>query len=106
MIFQQESPVLILPPPPTSSLFFLTLPQKALEAIFLLHNTTPDKKAMSSVLNIPKHRLLDYLNGILSTNCFGATSNFYGKLGVILLRASLFNHSSNPNVMRRWIDGL
>jgi len=42
-------------------LVFLTLPQKALEAILLLHNQKPDWKHWSTAQDIPIHRLMDFL---------------------------------------------
>ncbi|KAE9376480.1 hypothetical protein N431DRAFT_529532 [Stipitochalara longipes BDJ] len=96
-IILQESPVLILPPGDANTILFLTLPQKALEAILLLHNAKPDNNRFTNADDIPVHRLLDLISGILDTNCFTGTAS-YGSVGVLLLRGALFNHSNTPNV--------
>jgi len=101
-VILKEAPVLLLPPPPAVSLLLLTLPQKALEAILLLHNAHPEEKKFSADRDIPKHRLLDYLSGVLSTNSFGALSDSCGPIGILLLTGSLFNHSGKPNLVRNW----
>jgi hypothetical protein len=102
-IILQESPVLILPPGDANTITFLTLPQKALEALMLLHNANPDFKRFSVDLDIPVHRLLDFLKGILDSDCFSPRTSF-GTIGALLLAGSLFNHSGTPNVTRGWDD--
>ena len=97
----QDTPVLVLPPECTSNLLFLTLPQKALEAILLLHNAKPGVKRFSADLDIPLHRLMDLLSGVLDSNCFGTIASC-GFIGVLLLTGSLFNHSNKPNLTRAW----
>jgi hypothetical protein len=88
-IILQESPVLVLPPSDASTITFLTLPQKALETIMLLHNAKSDFKQFSLDLNIPLHRLLDLLRGILDTNCFGPRTSL-----ATLARSYYQSHSS------------
>jgi hypothetical protein len=102
-IVLQDTPVLVLPRPGINIIYFLTLPQKALEAIMLLHNVMPDVRHYSKELNVPIYRLLDYLQGVLNTNCNGTTASC-GPIGVLLVRGSLFNHSDSANVRRRWDD--
>jgi SET domain len=99
----QDWPVLMFPPGEANILTFLTLPQKALEAILLLHNTKPAWKRFSLDDDIPVHRLLDLLQGVLDTNCFGDIGS-YGQVGMLLLTGSLINHSETPNLMRA-LDG-
>ena len=98
----QDTPVLLLPSRTTSMLVFLTLPQKALEAILLLHNQKPDWKHWSTAQDIPIHRLMDFLQGVLDTNCFSTDNASCGRIGVLLLTGSLFNHSDSPNLTRAW----
>jgi hypothetical protein len=102
-VILQDSPVIVLPPGDCNIATFLALPQKALEALLLLHNTKPEYKRFSSIEDIPLHRLLDLLQGVMDTNSFGGTGS-YGSVGVILLAGSMFNHSSTPNLTRRWDD--
>lgn len=98
----QDTPVLLLPYGSANVLIFLTLPKLALEAILLLHNNRPNVATYSSKFDIPLHRLLDQLDGILSTNCFSTPYAACGSLGVLLLTGSLFNHSNTPNVTLNW----
>lgn len=84
--------------------FLLDFASESIGNHFLATQCNAGQKAHVFSPKILKHCLLDHLNGILSTNSFGADSDLYGKLGVILLRGSLFNHSANPNLIRRWND--
>jgi hypothetical protein len=78
----------------------LILPEQALEAILLLHNAMPNQTPYTNLRNIPHHRLLDFLGGIMSTNAFSDKDR--GKMGLLQLTGSLFNHDANHNVTRRW----
>jgi SET domain len=69
----------------------------------LLYNANPDFKQFSLDLDIPVHRVPDFLKGTLDTNCFGPRTSF-GTIGALLLTGSLFNHSGTPNVTRGWDD--
>ncbi|TVY76033.1 hypothetical protein LSUE1_G007789 [Lachnellula suecica] len=100
----EEAPVLVLPPESVAILIFLTLPREALEAILLLYNEHPGVKRLSAAQDIPVHRLVDLLQGILNTNAFGTHCVSCGNVGVLLLTGSLFNHSDNANVTRQWDD--
>lgn len=85
----QDTPVLVLPSQITSMLVFLTLSQKALEAIMLLHNEKLGHKHWSAARDIPIHRLMDFLQGILDSNCFRTDKAACGSIGVLLLAGSL-----------------
>ncbi|CZR58324.1 uncharacterized protein PAC_08216 [Phialocephala subalpina] len=75
---------------------------KALEGILLLHNETPDLRHFSAARDIPVHRLLNRLQGILDTNCFSTDRASCGSIGLLLLTGALFNHSDSPNMTRQW----
>ena len=100
-IILEESPVLLLPPGTIDIILLLTLPRKALEAILLLHNAKPNNNRFTLLKDIPVHRLLDLMSGILDTNSFDGTASC-GSTGVLLLRGSLFNHSDTPNMFHDW----
>lgn len=97
----RETPVMVAPFETASTLLFLTLPRPALEAILLLHNAHPHARRLSLAEDIPAHRLLDALLGIMSTNSF-AGAGPYGLVGVLLLRGSLINHADDANLVRQW----
>lgn len=97
----EDTPVLILPHETTNAILFMTLPQKALEAILLLHNEKPNARKWSVSQDIPIHRLMDFLQGTLDTNCF-STYTPDCQIGALLLAGSLFNHSDTPNLSRGW----
>jgi hypothetical protein len=97
----QETPVMTALLETVTTLLFLLLPQQALEVILLLHNAHPDERPISPQLNIPIHRLLDALIGIMGTKAFSGFGS-YGQSGVLLLRGSLFNHNDKPNLRRQW----
>jgi hypothetical protein len=67
----------------------------------LLHNAFPDNKEFTSKKDIPHHRLMDALVGVLNTNAFEGEAS-YGDVGLLQLTGSLFNHEKNYNVTRRW----
>ncbi|KAF7303807.1 putative set domain-containing protein [Mycena indigotica] len=93
-----EHPVVVLVKDQMNALCFLTLPKQAIHALLLLHNNIPDNKEYTSHLDIPQHRLLDYLKGVATSNAFVATLDNGEEAGVILLAGSLFNHSQQANV--------
>ncbi|EMR71853.1 putative set domain-containing protein [Eutypa lata UCREL1] len=97
----RETPVLVAPIDSSNFLLFLLLPQKAIEAVPLLHNAHPQERPFSLRQDIPLHRLLDIFSGIMSTNSFGVTATNC-QIGILLLTGSLFNHSDTPNVARTW----
>ncbi|KAJ7489353.1 hypothetical protein FB451DRAFT_1553188 [Mycena latifolia] len=100
-IVLMESPLIFLVKDELNALVFLALPKPAIHAMMLLHNTIPESRKFSLDIDIPQHRLLDYLNGVVSTNAFGDTVDVNGtQAGLIVLTGSLFNHSSEPNVHR------
>jgi hypothetical protein len=101
----QDSPVLVLPPGDANLPIFLNLPKKALEVLLLLRNAKPDYKRFSLGDDTPVHRLFDLLHGVIDTNAFGGTG-IYGKVGIMLLAGSMFNHSDTPNLTRAWDDGM
>lgn len=103
----QESPVLLSPSENANPIMFFLLPQRALEAILLLHDARKGT-SYADRMNIPHHRLLDHFEGIMSTNSFGdgeAARTLGGNVSILLLRGSLFNHSDQPNVERGWDGG-
>lgn len=104
-IVLHEIPILLLAPEDVNIMLFFTLPRKALEAILLLHNAQPNIRKYSGDMDIPIHRLMDLLQGALDTNCFDTAKAACGRLGVLLLAGSLFNHDDSPNVDRDWDDG-
>lgn len=69
-IILQESPLFVSPSENANSLMFFLLPQKALEVILLLHDAH-NNTVYADRTNTPHHRLLDHLQGIMSTNSFG-----------------------------------
>ncbi|KAJ7088617.1 hypothetical protein C8R44DRAFT_819150 [Mycena epipterygia] len=89
-----ESPSIVLVKDQLNALTFFALPKPAIHAILLLHNAMPDNRQFSLAIDIPQHRLLDYLNGVATTNTFGAAVDAQGtQAGIIVLAGSLFNHS-------------
>ncbi|KAN0116925.1 hypothetical protein V8E51_002902 [Hyaloscypha variabilis] len=104
-IILQESPLLLLPPRPAMTvLFFLTLPQQALEAFLLLDNANTDYNHNTLKADVPIHRLIDLIEGIRYTNTFTASAwpASFDSIGVLLLRGALFNHSDKSNMYHAW----
>ncbi|KAL2072691.1 hypothetical protein VTL71DRAFT_12034 [Oculimacula yallundae] len=103
-VIMQESPVLMFPLTDIRFFLLLTLPQKALEAIFFLHNQRFDQRKFS-IDTVPSlFCVVEILAGILDTNTFGQISST-GFIGLLLLAGSMFNHSDRSNVGRAWDDG-
>jgi hypothetical protein len=100
-IVLQESPVVAAVHGQTDPRLFLTLPERALEAILFLHDAFPDHRDLTKIKDIPHHRLMNALGGVLSTNAFEDEAS-YGIVGLLQLTGSLFNHEKNYNVTRRW----
>ncbi|KAJ7750394.1 hypothetical protein DFH07DRAFT_961361 [Mycena maculata] len=97
-----DSPLILLVKDQMNALTFLALPEPAIHAMLLLHNNIPNNREFSRHIDIPQHRLLDYLKGVATTNAFGSRVDSDGTgVGMILLAGSLFNHSNEPNVDRR-----
>ncbi|KAJ6574005.1 hypothetical protein DFH09DRAFT_1362035 [Mycena vulgaris] len=66
-----ESSLTLLIKDKLNVLTFLALPKRAIHAMILLHNRFPeDRTYYSSQVDIPRHRLLDYLKGVVNTNAF------------------------------------
>ncbi|PVH76339.1 hypothetical protein DL98DRAFT_295895 [Cadophora sp. DSE1049] len=101
-IILREAPVIVLPPGESNMLLLLTLPQKALEAVILLHNQEPEYKRASLRRDIPTYRLLDYLQGVVNTNAWTTPNAPYGGITLLLLTGSMFNHSDTPNITSSW----
>lgn len=102
----REFPIIQLPGDIKHSALVLNLPRRALEAILLLHNHSPDSKWFSAKRDVPTSRFLDLWEGIRSTNAFrldASTGNLV--FAVVHLRGSLFNHSNTPNVDWNWDSG-
>lgn len=101
-IVLRESPILVMPPGDEgmAAPLLLALPENALEAI-LLHNALPHETPFTGRRDIPHHRRIDTLTGIINSNSFGATHSFC-KMGVLLLTGSPFNHDNKNNVDRRF----
>lgn len=93
----------------TSLFMMLLLPQKALEAILLLHDAR-NYNDLAAEEDIPEHRLLDHLRGTVSSNSFlgnsdrdtGHVAALGGEYAILILRGSLFNHSEQANVHLYW----
>ncbi|KAH9883471.1 hypothetical protein F4778DRAFT_766636 [Xylariomycetidae sp. FL2044] len=100
-VILEESPLVLAPKGTANMLLFLLLPQKAVEAALLLHNAFPGETKYTARSDIPLHRLLDALLGIMSTNSFDGYGP-YGNIGILLLTGSLFNHSDTQNIDRHW----
>ena len=102
-IVLRESPILVMPPGDEgmAAPLLLALPENALEAILLLHNALPHETPFTGRRDIPHHRLIDTLTGIVNSNSLDATHSF-GKMGILLLTGSLFNHDNKNNVDRRF----
>ncbi|KAG9188470.1 hypothetical protein G6011_02393 [Alternaria panax] len=98
-VILQESPVLVMPYGEFMPPLLLLLPREASEAILLLHNAQPGETPITDAEDNTHHRLLDTLMAVVNTNLFEGEASF-GKIGMVLLTGSIFNHESNPNVRR------
>ncbi|KAJ6598438.1 hypothetical protein DFH09DRAFT_1131774 [Mycena vulgaris] len=100
-IVLMEAPLIFLVKDQFNALTFFALPKAAIHAMMLLHNSIPDNRQFSLGIDIPQHRLLDYLKGVATTNAFSEPVEVDGtQAGFIVLTGSLFNHSNEPNVHR------
>ena len=99
-IVLREFSVLVAVHGETDLRIFFILPEKALEAILLLLNAHPNKIPYMDDFNIPHCRLLDAFGGILNTNAFA--DKIRGKLGLVQLTGSFFNHDTSHNVKKVW----
>jgi hypothetical protein len=88
----QEMPMLVMPPGDTGM-------PAPLQSILFLHNALPNENKFSSDFDIPHHRLLDALMGVLESNSFEGSAS-YGKTGILLMVGSMSNHENNPNLTR------
>ncbi|XMA14360.1 hypothetical protein WAI453_007151 [Rhynchosporium graminicola] len=79
------------------------VPQKALEAIILLHNQSAEQKPFSPHSDPSYFCVVEILSGILNTNAFCQNSHV-GKIGMLLLVGSMFIHSDKPNIDRALDD--
>ncbi|KAL2062166.1 hypothetical protein VTL71DRAFT_6432 [Oculimacula yallundae] len=99
----EEFPIIvtILPLQHSIPLLFL-LPQKALEAILLLHNESrvdglSPRKTTDHCL-----RLTGLLQGTMDENVWRVWHTANMLMRVLTLTGSMFNHSSRPNIIRGW----
>lgn len=101
----QESPLLVMPDREFMPPILPLLPKGALEPILLLHSARPDETTFTDDRDHAHHRPLNALVGCVNSSSFDDEASF-SKIGMILLTGSMFNHESNPNVMRHWDEQL
>ncbi|KAJ7472349.1 hypothetical protein B0H11DRAFT_1351991 [Mycena galericulata] len=96
-----ESPLALLVKERLDLLSFFVLPKPAIHSMLLLHNNIPNNREFSLNIDIPQHRLLDYLKGVCTSNAFSLEVDTDGTVaGIIVLAGSLFNHSNERNVVQ------